>query len=367
MPLRFAYPGLWWIALLPLIALTLWGLNGLRRRRLIATFGELPLVQALLTTISRERRLFKRLLLFLGLAALSLAALRPQYGRSAQIEDRAGIDIAIAFDVSKSMLARDLLPSRIGAARSQLKSLLQQLKGHRIALVPFAGIAFTQSPLTADQSAIRLYLDSLNPQAMTVGGTNLAMAIDEGVKRLTGAQDRGERGSRSQVLLLITDGEDLSPDAGEAAREAASRAQAAGVIIYAIAVGTPSGEPIPILNEDGGHEGYQLGRDQRPLYSQLNIELLRELTWRAVFPTGASLTGELQNRLRQESDARVILLDQEGIAIRSLATALNLLQRESYQNTLRHRYNESYHYAVIPALFLLLLELLISERRRRRS
>ena len=92
----------------------------------------------------------------------------------------------MAFDISKSMLARDVQPSRLDAARALMTQLINQLSGHRLALIPFAGIAFTQSPLTADKSAFRLFLRGLNPQQMPIGGTNLAMAIREGV-RLSGS------------------------------------------------------------------------------------------------------------------------------------------------------------------------------------
>ena len=123
---------------------------------------------------------------------------------------RAGIDVAVAFDISKSMLARDVVPSRLISARTALKSILAQVKGDRIALVPFASVHLfsRHSPVI---NAIEMYLDELDPKAMPVGGTNLAEAISRNTALLTGQKDKGDRGERSRVILLITDGKEQQP------------------------------------------------------------------------------------------------------------------------------------------------------------
>ncbi len=227
--MRWGHGEMWWLAAIPVAALALLVYGHLLRNHLTGKAGDHPLVMKLLATFSVERRLFKQLLLLVGITLVTVAAIRPQYGRRPQPLKRSGIDVAIAFDISKSMLARDVQPSRIQAARAELVTLLGGMKNHRVGLVPFAGVAFVQSPLTADQSAIRLYLDSLDPMQMPVGGTNLAMAISEGVRLLTSRSDRGERQSRSHVLVLITDGEDVVGDEGKAVKEAARKAAEAGV------------------------------------------------------------------------------------------------------------------------------------------
>ena len=348
--MRFAYADMWWLWLTPLLGLGLLLFGAWRRQQLKRALGDPSLIEALLSGLSVERRIMKLTLTLLALSALTLAALRPQFGRRSEVQQQSGIDIAVAFDISKSMLARDVQPSRLESARALLGSLIQQLSGHRLALVPFAGIAFTQSPLTADKSAFKLYLRSLDPQQMPVGGTNLAMAIREGVSRLSGAGDRGEKASRSRVLLLITDGEDLSPEAGDGVKAAAQEAKEAGVLIYSIAVGTRSGEPIPILNKDGTHAGYQRDRMGKPIYSKLNMTLLEEL-------------GRLADPERPDAQ-KVFSLDGKRDVIAELSEALNQLQRSKLDSTVRHRYGERFAYPLGVALLLLIIEALLSDRKR---
>ena len=351
--MRWGHDHLLWLALIPFLGLVLISYGHILRRQIRERIGDSKLAAALLATVSSERRLFKQLLQMLALVLVLLAVLRPQYGQRPETLRKTGIDIAIAFDISKSMLARDVQPSRIESARVQLKELMNQLSGDRVALVPFAGIAFTQSPLTADQGAIRLYMDSLDPMQMPVGGTNLSMAIVEGTRLLSSEEDRGDRSSRSRVLLLITDGEDVSSNQGEAAREAARKAAEAGIRIFAIAVGTRLGEPIPILDENGEHAGYQKGRNGKPVYSKLNMELLEEL-------------GRLADPEKPE-DRKVFHLDGTNGVVSNLLAALNSLQKTALEAAMRHTYGEKFQYALLPALLLLLLDMVLGERRRRRD
>ena len=352
--MRLGHPDLWWIGLIPVLAAALWVYGTIVRRHLLARMGQVKLVQRLLDSFSPERRLLKRLLMGLALALLAIAALRPQLGARPQPLRRTGIDIAIAFDISKSMLARDVQParSRIDSAREQLGRLLDLVTGDRVALVPFAGVAFTQSPLTADNSAIQLYLDSLDPQHMPIGGTNLAMAIEEGVRLLAGRGDKADLSRRTKVLVLITDGEDVATDQGEAAKAAAGKAAEQGIKIYAVAVGTLLGEPIPFYNEDGSHAGYQKDSQGKPVYSKLNLPLLEELA-------------DLADPTDVEAP-RVFHYDGSTAVAPPLAEALGRLQKSTLETSIRQAYGEKFQYVLLPAVLLLLAETLVGVRRRRR-
>ncbi len=351
--MRWGAPDLIWALAIPLVAIALFAYGHLVRRHLLTKVGHLALVRRLVETCSPDRRLFRHLLMVLALLLLAGALMRPQYGRRPEALRKTGIDVAFAFDISKSMLARDVQPSRLTAARNQLSRLMTLLKGDRVALVPFAGVAFTQSPLTADQGAIRLYLDSLDPQQMPVGGTNLSMAIREGVRLLSGEEDRGEQKGRSRVLILITDGEDAGSDEGEAVKEAAREAGEKGIQLYAVAVGTRLGEPIPVLNEDGTHKGYQKDSRGKAIYSRLNVALLEELT-RAASPSDP----EAQ---------RVFQFDGTQPVAELLATSLERLQKAALETAIRQEYGEKYQYLLAPAILLLLLQISIGERKRRRE
>ena len=350
--MRLGHLDMWWVATAPLLAAALWVYGSIARRHALQAAGHLPLVQKLLATYSPERRMLKRLIVGLAIALVAVAALRPQFGMRPQPLKRLGIDIAVAFDISKSMLARDIQParSRLEAAREQLDQLVTLLTGDRVALVPFAGVAFTQSPLTHDNGAIRLYMDSLDPKAMPIGGTNLTMAIEQGIGLLTGRGDKAEQGRRTKVLMLITDGEDVGADEGVAVKEAARKAAEAGVRIFAVAIGTRLGEPIPIYNEDGSHAGYQKDSQGKPIYSKLNLELLEEI---------ADVADP------EHADAmRVVHYDGSIGVAPALASELGTLQKSTAEATIRQAYGEKYQYALLPALLLLLIDLLIGERRR---
>lgn len=351
--MRWGYPTFKWVMYLaPVLVVLLFYYGHMIRRRLLAKSGHAPLVRRLLATFSMEKRLFKQLLVVLGVTALAISAARPQYGRRPEPVRQSGIDIAIAFDISKSMLARDVQPSRLEAAREQLVQLLDALVGHRVALVPFAGIAFTQTPLTADKSAIRLYMDSLDPRQMPVGGTNLGQAIERSVELLTGRGDRGDRASRSRVVLLITDGEDVADGTAETAKAAARKAAESGVLVYAVAIGTRLGEPIPIVNADGTHAGYQRDAAGKPIYSKLNMELLEALA-----------------KLASPSDPdaeRVFHHDGSGSVATALAKSLDGLQKSMMESSIRHKHGERFQITLLIALILLLADLFVGERRKRR-
>lgn len=361
--MRIAYPHLWWLAIFPVLALAFMLYASWRRGQVTRALGERHLIDMLTASVSLEKRLIKAVVILVALSAVVFASLRPQFGRRSEVQQQSGIDIAVAFDISKSMLARDVYPSRLDAARNLLTQIVDQMSNHRLALIPFSGIAFTQSPLTADKSAFRLFLRGLNPQQMPIGGTNLAMAISEGTKRLSSQSDRGDKLSRSSVLLLITDGEDLAQATRDEVKKAVVEANEAGVMIYAIAVGTVSGEPIPILNKDGSYAGYKRDRSGKPIHSKLNIELLREIVDQNTL-TVESDTKDQDELTKFRKLKRVFLLDGHQDLVSDLATSFSKLKRQKLNSSIRHRYGEKYAYALIPALILLLLEMLISDRRK---
>jgi Ca-activated chloride channel family protein len=386
--MRIAYPELWWLALLPLSALILMGYASWRRAQITRLIGEARLVQLLTTSLSLEKRIIKLTLILLGMGALVCAALRPQFGQRAEMQVQSGIDIAVAFDVSKSMLVQDIPPSRLGAAQALLRQLVNRLSSHRLALVPFAGIAFTQSPLTADKSAFRLFLKGLDPRQMTRGGTDIAAAIKEGVNRLSGASDRGDKRSRSRVLLLITDGENLGRGSASNSkdgaaptsqltpeiREAVEEANQQRVVIYAVAVGTAFGDPIPIVDKEGKHQGYKRKEGtQELIYSKLNSALLEEIvelnmpTQASQDPSQSAVQEPAQELGDMKSIQRVFQLDGQREVLNEIENSLSRLKKYEFQSMIRESNDEKYVYALIPALLLLWLELLISDQRKMHS
>ncbi len=183
-----------------------------------------------------------RLLRVLGLSCVIVAIAQPRWNFSWQDVKRQGADLVIALDVSRSMAAADVAPSRLERAKREIKDLLKLVHGDRVALVLYSGVAFIQCPLTHDLSAFELFLDQAGLDSLPVQGTSLSQALQAAGKAL---DDGAEASSKGRAVILITDGEDHEGQAIQVASELADR----GIAVHTIGVGG-QGAPIPL--EDGG-------------------------------------------------------------------------------------------------------------------
>jgi Ca-activated chloride channel family protein len=170
-----------------------------------------------------------------------VAAARPQWGSATQFVRNEGLDIVVLFDTSLSMLAEDMKPNRLESAKSEIGMFIDRLRTDRVALVPYAGSAFVQCPLTLDHSALKMFLGDITPYTVPDEGTQIGTAIRTGLKAFSGTNDR------NRVMILITDGEDHGSQPIEAAKSAAEK----NVRIYTIGIGSPDGELIPDVGIDG--------------------------------------------------------------------------------------------------------------------
>ncbi len=212
-----------------------------RRKRELRHFAAPRLLPQLTANVSFSRRRIKNILLLLALACLFAALARPQYGNRWVETRQKGIDILIGVDVSKSMLVRDVAPNRLERAKLAIRDFTSRLEGDRVGLLPFAGTAFLMCPLTTDYQAFNNSLDALDVNTIPLGGTDIGTAVREAAKAL-------ESESNHKILILVTDGEDLSEDGLKAAEEAAAE----NMTIYTIGVGTPQGELIPVPDTGKG-------------------------------------------------------------------------------------------------------------------
>jgi Ca-activated chloride channel family protein len=215
--------------------------NILRRNKELQQFASPHLLAGLTRNVSLSRRRIKNILLVLGLACLFVALARPQYGNRWVEVKRKGIDILIGVDVSRSMLVQDISPNRLERAKLAVRDFVARLEGDRVGLLPFAGTSFLMCPLTTDYDAFNASLDALDVNTIPSGGTNLGAAIRNADKALTNEANH-------KILILVTDGEDLSNDGLKAAEEA----KEAKMTVYTIGVGTPKGELIPLPGEQPG-------------------------------------------------------------------------------------------------------------------
>ncbi|MCP4112154.1 MAG: VWA domain-containing protein [Desulfobacteraceae bacterium] len=212
-----------------------------KRRNILSRFASVKGLQTIAPGIFSNRRWVKAGLILCVLLFLALALSGPQYGYNWQEVERKGIDIIIALDCSKSMLAADIKPTRLDRAKREVYDLLTMLQGDRIGLVAFAGTAFLQCPLTMDYEAFNIFLNTLTPDFLPVGGTDITGAVSESVSGFD------KKSNSEKAVILITDGENTGEgDPEEAARDA----EKAGVKIFCIGVGSEDGVPVP--NSEGG-------------------------------------------------------------------------------------------------------------------
>lgn len=334
--MRFAEPFiLWALFAVPLLAL-LFAYTGLRRRRALGAFaGSEAHVVRFRGEVSTNRRAAKSIAVLVAVAAAIVAAARPQWGQGTETINRKGIDLALVLDTSKSMAAADVAPSRLARGVRAASSLLDRLEGDRIALVTFAGKSAVSCPLTLDHEAVRLFLDAVDVEAVSVPGTALAAAIEAGVRALGPSTTEGTE-AKGRALIVISDGEDHEGGV-EGAILAAKRA---GVVVYGIGCGTDQGAPIP-QGESGAYKKDAQGKlvttrlDERPLRS-----LAVETGGKYYRATGAE--GEVEE----------------------IAKALEAMDASGSKTVLRTRWVERFQIPLAIALFALILETLISDRRR---
>jgi Ca-activated chloride channel family protein len=334
---------LWLLLIVP--AGVLLGL--LRKRgkeRLLSAFADEALVAALVPAPQEISRTAKRYtwMLTLVLFFLVAALLRPQWGFSWKESKRRGSDIVLAVDVSQSMLAADVPPSRLERARRKILDLLSQLHGDRIALVSFAGAAFIETPLTLDYRAFRMFLDLLDTSLVPLQGSNVELALDKSLKALGVDEQHQATGSkRGSAIILFTDGEELDGDVGKEI----ARAKATGVKVFVLGLGTPEGAPISTAN------GYKKDKAGRVVITKLKPEILEKIA----LETGGTYIQSVS------SDRDLDLLYRQGIK-RALSESDMKIGNEK-------RWHEYYQYPLFFALLLLVFgpwgELLSRLVRRR--
>jgi len=332
--MRFGAPVYLWVLLAVPVFAALLLLAFRRRRRILARFGDLPLVERLAGNVSMEKRIIKSALLVVASVFLVLALARPQWGARMETVTRRGIDVIVAVDTSLSMLAEDVKPSRLVQARAAVLSLMDHLQGDRIGLVAFSGTSYVACPLTLDYSAAAMFVDVLDPDLLPVPGTAIAAAIR------TAAATFPQQERRHKALILITDGEDHEGDIEAAAAAAAEQ----GIIIYTVGVGSPAGEPIPLRNERGEVTGYKEDRESRKVTSRLGENILESI---AVATRG-----------------KYYRSTPEGIELRKIYDDLALLDRKSLSSRLQTSYEERFPIPLGAALLLLVLEAALGDRRR---
>jgi len=335
--MRFADPyNFWLLALVVLLGLFLiWALA--RKRKLLQRFGDLPLIMKNAPYISFARQGGKSALLLIALVFIVLAVARLQFGTHMEMLKRRGIDLVVALDVSNSMLAQDMKPNRLDKAKQEILGIIDRLKGDRVGLVAFAGEAFIQCPLTLDYGAAKFLLQAMDQSSVSVQGTSLASAIEMSEK----AFDTKER--KYKVLLLLTDGEDHD----KGAEDAADAARKQGIKVFTVGIGSPQGEPIPVLDRSGKQVGFKKDRNGEVIVTHLDEAVLQKIA----LATG----GKYYHASAGEMELDKIFTEIEG------------MEKKELEGTLVTRYDDRFQWPLLFALVLIIGEFFVPERRKVRK
>lgn len=304
------------------------------RKRALKRFGHMDVIRRLMPDISTARPATKFILLMLAYVFMVIGLANPQIGSRLEKVERKGADLMIALDVSNSMLAQDIRPDRLTRSRQAISKLIDNLGGDRIGIVVFAGKAYMQLPITTDYSAAKMFLSTINTGMVPTQGTAIAEAIEM-------AAGSFREDDRSKALIIITDGEDHEGDAIEAAEEAAEK----GVRIYTIGMGSPEGTPIPEYNPAGNQVGFKKDRQGQTVISRLNETMLQQI---------ASAGNGIYIRATTGRDGLNRIFEE-----------INELEKAEIETQMFSEYEDRFQYFIAIALLILLIELLIPEKRSR--
>ena len=326
---RFADPTyLYLLIILPFIA-AFYIYSNYRRKRNIRKFGDPELLAKLMPEVSKYRPNVKFWLTFAALTLTIFLLARPQFGSKLETVKRKGVAVVIALDISNSMLAQDVTPSRLDKSKKLISKLVDEFDNDKVGLIVFAGDAFTQLPITSDYVSAKMFLESISPALITTQGTAIGKAIDVAMRSFTPQEGVG------RAIVIITDGENHEGGAVEAAQEAAKK----GIRVFVLGVGSPDGAPIPI---EGTNE-YRKDNSGNVIVTRLNEQMCQEIA--------------------KAGDGMYIRVDNTNSAQRALNSEINKMAKTDVESKVYTEFNEQFQAIAWLILILLLVEMLILERK----
>ena len=325
---RFEDPAyLYLLILIPLLALLRFIMQRGRKRKL-RKFGDADLLKQLMPDVSRWRPLVKFCLLEFALALLIVMMARPQMGTKISNEKRSSIETVIAMDISNSMMAEDVAPSRLDRAKMMVENMVDKFTDDKVGLIVFAGDAFVQLPITSDYVSAKMFLSDINPSMIATQGTDIAHALDMATHSFTQQEGIG------RAIIIITDGEDHEGGAVEAAKAA----KKAGMRVFVLGVGSPQGAPIP-----DGNGGYMKDQSGNTVMSALNEDMCKEIA--------------------QAGGGAYIHVDNNSNAQEQLDAELDKLSKKEINSTYYSDYDEQFQAFGVIVLLLLIMEICILDRK----
>jgi Ca-activated chloride channel family protein len=325
----FEDPAYLWLLLLIPVLMAVYFLMHLRQKHKLRKFGDPELVRQLMPDVSRWRAAAKYGLLLGSLTLLIVAFARPHWGSGTKTEKRKGIETIIAMDISNSMRAKDVTPSRLDRSKMMVENLVDKFSNDKIGLIVFAGDAFVQLPMTSDYVSAKMFLSSIDPSMIGTQGTDIAAAIDMAVHSFSQDDQVGK------AIIVITDGEDHEGGAIEAAEEAKKR----GMRVYVLGVGSTGGAPIP----DPSTGKYMIDETGNTVMSALNEDMCKQIA--------------------QAGGGTYIHVENGYAAQEQLNDELDKLSKKEISAEVYNSYDEYFVWFALAALLLLILEVVLLERK----
>jgi len=324
-----------WLLLIPALCLVFAAFIYIKKRSL-KTFAESALMERLAPLYSQSKYTLKFTLLMVALALLIVTMANPQVGSRVEIAQRKGVDLMIALDISNSMNAEDIQPSRLERAKQSINRLLDRLQNDRIGIVVFAGSAHVQLPLTSDYSAARMFIDMISTSDIQNQGTLIGTAIEMSINAFGEDADR----QNSRAIIVISDGECHEDNAIEAAMNARRQ----GIVVHTIGMGLPEGAPIPRY-ANNRRVGYMHDRRGNLVLTRLDEQMLKDI---------ATAGG-----------GYYIGANNVSAGVETLFSKIEQLDRTTFDDRHFSDYQTRFQYVLAFVLLLLVLEIFVFQKRNK--
>lgn len=330
---RFENPDyLYLLIIIPILAFTSLVISK-RRKKAIEKFGNPELLESLMPNASVNRPVVKFYIMLLALAMIIVTMAGPQFGSKLETVKRKGIEIMIALDVSNSMNAEDIQPSRLDRAKRAIYQLVDKLNNDKVGLIVFAGQAYTQLPITTDYASAKMFISSINTGIISTQGTAIGKALELGIRSFTSQEDI------NRAIIVITDGENHEDDAIQVAKAAAEK----GIKVYTVGMGLPKGAPIPVAG--GSKNDFMKDREGNVVISKLDENMLIEIA--------------------TAGDGEFISANNIRKGINDLIDHLSKLEKSEIDSKIYTEYDSQFQYIAILVLLLLLIDFMILERKNK--
>ena len=326
---RFGEPIYLYLLLIIPLLVVFYIFTNYRRRKKLRQYGDPELMAHLMPNVSKYRPDVKFWLVTVALAMVIFMLARPQFGSKMETVKRQGVETVVALDISNSMLAQDVTPSRLEKSKKLVSRLVETFNNDKVAMIVFAGEAFTQLPITSDYISAKMFLETISPSLITTQGTDIRGAIDLAMKSFTQNEGVG------RAIVLITDGENHEGGAVEAAQQAAEK----GVRVFVLGVGSPDGSPIPVE----GTNDFRRDKDGNVVVTKLNEQMCQEIA--------------------KAGNGMYVRVDNTNNAERALNAEINKLAKADVETQVYTEFDEQFDVLAWLALILLAVDVMLLNRK----